>query len=430
MFEILIAVLVLGVLILIHELGHFMAARLTGVRVTQFSIGLPPKAFGKQIGETEYVISMIPFGGYVRLDGQTPGEENPEDPRNYASKNGWQKFIILAGGSLMNLLLAFVVMPIVFMVGVETPAWQNLAPVVESVEIGSQADVVGFKPGDRITRVGNTETGTWDDVFDTMSDVALGSATVVATVERDGLGVILSIPKRSLTGKESFGWKPRQENIIGGLVAGLPGKESGLMAGDRVISVNGKPTPTWDTIADMIQREGRNPMSFELLREGQAVTLTVTAKLIPEVNKYQVGIQPNSTIESYPVGESIVRGSIAMVDITGRTFVFLGKLLSGQASLNEVSGPVGIFSTIGDAAESGAPHLLFLVALITLQLGIINLLPIPPLDGGHILLLGVESIIRRPIEMDLRMKMQVAGSVMLYLILIIVTIREIGQKFF
>ena len=426
MVQFLIALLVLGILIFFHELGHFLMARRMGVRVTHFSIGMPPKIVGKQVGETEFLFSAIPFGGYVRLDGQNPEDENPDDPKNYAAKKPWQKSAILAAGSLMNLLLAFVIMPLVFILGVDMPAWRMDAPVVAKVEVGSAAEKAGFLPGDRIVRIQNETTQTWNEVFDHLAVREQGN--IDFNVLRGDAVQTLTVLPHMLPQGQSFGWKPLVQPVVGEMEPGSAARQAGLQLGDKVLSVNGRAITRWEELAEAVVKEGQNPLKLQIERKGSLVDVMLTPKKVGD--RYMIGVRPPSKKQTYGFGEAVVKGTLDLMTMTGKTFEFLGRLVTGRASFNEVSGPVGIFSTIGEAAQSGFANLLFLAALITLQLGILNLLPIPPLDGGHLLILLIERVKGSTLAVSTRMRIQMAGSVLLFGLLFVVTVREIAQKFF
>ncbi|MDH4120360.1 MAG: RIP metalloprotease RseP [Deltaproteobacteria bacterium] len=419
---ILIAILVLAVLIFIHELGHFMGARWAGVRVNQFSIGFPPFVFKKTVGETEYAIGAIPLGGFVRLEGENPEDENANDPANYASKGAWKKFVILVAGPLMNLILAMAVIPFVFMMAGERPAFLSQPAQILRVEPGSLAEQAQLRAGDIIVKVENVETPTWSDVLTQMTPRTVSQERTTLIVQRNQMGVPITIPPTGMKIKD-FGWVQWEEPVVGTVLSGSAAQKAGLKPGDRVVSINGKDVNNWEDVVTQVRVNQGNTMAFTLLRGGSQLTIPVNPAQDRD-GKFRVGISSIIT-ESYGFGEAVVRGESLLLDISAQMFEFLGRLFTGGASLGEVVGPVGIFQAIGSTAERGFAPLIMLVALISLNLGLLNLLPFPPLDGGRILIVAVEKIRGAALPIDFKLRMQIGGFLLLMLLMVLVTIREL-----
>ena len=417
-------VLVLSLLVFVHELGHYLAARHVGVRVQRFSIGFPPKMIGKTIGETEYMISWIPLGGYVKLEGQNLDDENPNDPRNYAAKTKLQRVYILVAGPFMNLLLALVLMPIVFMMGVETPAYRMSAPILAEVAAGSPAAKAGFRAADKIVRLGQTETPTWNAL-----DQALMEQDVAGDlnfrVERAGGAQDLRAPASAFSSGTPFGWKPWVEPTVGAIASRSPAQRAGLIPGDHVLAVNGVGISQWDQMPAEIQKGHGAPLILDVRRGEQTLKLTLTP--MKQGGSWVIGISPATFTERHGLLASIQLGTGRVVQITASTFSFLGHLIAGQGSLDSLGGPVKIGVVIGEAARSGFDKLLFLTALISLQLGIFNLLPIPALDGGHIFLLGVELAAGAPLSVKVRERAQLVGFSLLIALILVVTYNDVLQ---
>ncbi len=418
-------VLVLSFLVFFHELGHYLAARHVGVRVQRFSIGFPPKMIGKRVGETEYVLSWLPLGGYVRLEGQNLDDENPHDPRNYAAKSKLQRLYILAAGPVMNLVVALLIMPFVFMLGVETPSYRYDAPVLADVSSGTPAAVAGFQPGDRIQGLGDTPTPTWNALDQALADQALRTETLAFRVSRGAREVVVNAPSAAFTSDRPYGWKPLIPATVGYVGTRTPAEMAGLMLGDRITAINGRPITQWDQMPAEIQKS-----------QGQAVTLTVqrgTGTLALPVtprhqgNAWVIGISPGTVLERHGPIESISLGTKRLADISWATFAFLGHMLAGRGSLDSLGGPVKIGVVIGEAARSGMDKLLFLVSVISLQLGIFNLLPIPALDGGHIFLLGLEKLAGGPLSTKFRERAQLLGFSVLIALILVVTYNDVLQ---
>ena len=420
-------ILVLGFLVFIHELGHYLAARHVGVRVERFSIGFPPKAFGKTIGETEYVLSWIPLGGYVKLYGQNIDDEDPDDPRNYAAKSKLQRLYILAAGPAMNLVAAVLLMALVYMVGVETPDYRMSAPFIAAVEQGTPAADAGFQPGDRIAKLDDVMIGSWKQLFDVIEQEAVRHDKLSFTVERaNRLETLLMDPAAIMSG-QPLGWQPVIPPVVGGFGSDSPAKAAGMQIGDRIVSVNGRQIVSWGEVPDAIQAAKGRPVEIQVQREGELHTYAVTPTFDAGHGRWLVHISLGMHTERHNPVESFVLGSKRLLGLTQSTFVFLGRLLTGQGSLDSLGGPVKIGVVIGEAARSGVVQLVFLMSFISLQLGIFNLLPIPALDGGHIFMIGMEALNRGPLSPRLRERTQMIGLSLLILLILIVTYNDVVQ---
>jgi regulator of sigma E protease len=421
---VLLFILVLSLLVFVHELGHYLAARHVGVRVQRFSIGFPPRAIGKTIGETEYMLSWIPLGGYVKLEGQNLDDENPDDPRNYAAKTKLQRLYILVAGPAMNLVLALVLMPIVFMIGVETPKYRMNAPVLAEVTADTAAAKAGFRVGDRIVRLGKTETPTWNSLDTALADQDL-SGGLTFLVERAGGQTEVTVPAQAFASNAPFGWKPLVETTIGTVATRSPAQQAGLEPGDRILAVNGVAVKQWDEMPAEIQKGKGAPLTLDVRRGERTLNLTLTP--MKQGGSFVIGISPGTFTERHGFFASIKLGTERLVQITGSTFTFLGRMVTGKGSLDALGGPVKIGVVIGEAARSGFDKLLFLTALISLQLGIFNLLPIPALDGGHIFLLGAELAAGGQLSVKVRERAQLVGFSLLIALILVVTYNDVLQ---
>jgi regulator of sigma E protease len=418
-------IVVLSILVFVHELGHYLAARQVGVRVQRFSIGFPPKLWGKKVGETEYLISWIPLGGYVKLEGQNLDDENPTDPRNYASKTKLQRLYILAAGPVMNLVVAFLLMPLVYLLGVEMPIYRREPPVIAGVVPGSAAAAAGFRAGDAIVRVGGIATPTWVAVDQAIGSQAMGGGELRLTVRRDGREIELATTGLAFVGKQPFGWKPLVPAVVGAFSGVSPAKAAGMEAGDRIVAIDGVPIHQWDQMPAAIQLSGGKAVRMDVVRNGKPLTLTVTPA--KQNGTWIIGISPGTQRERYGIVDSVVLGSERLWELTAGTFAFLGQLFTGRGSLDALGGPVKIGVVIGEAARTGLDTLLFLMAVISLQLGIFNLLPVPVLDGGHILLLGVEALKGGPLSAKVRERAQMVGFSLLIALILVVTYNDVLQ---
>ena len=379
---------VLGFLIFIHELGHYMAAKHVGVRVETFSIGFPPTIYGKKVGDTEYKVSWIPLGGYVRLFGQNVTDEDPTDPSNYASKSILQRIYILIGGPAMNLLFALFCMPLLYMIGVQSPAYLDEMAKLRKIDQGSIAEKIGLQANDQIFTVNGNEVLNWRAVNQEM-----GKAITTSNLRLE-------------------------------------------VEGDLILSINGKSVGDWSDLIPLIQ-ESQQPngssdavqIIVEYERSGEVQCVELKPYFEKEAKLWLMGMSMPTQNKNYGIGESVSMGVQRVWQLTKATFMFLGQMLSGQGSLDDLGGPIRIGMVLGDAAKSGISNLIFLMAFISLQLGIFNLLPIPALDGGHILLLGFEKLKGAPLSTIFRERTQMIGFSVLIALMLFVTWNDLIQLF-
>jgi len=428
---ILIFLLVLSFLVFITEMGHYLAARHVGVRVESFSIGFPPRVWSKRIGETEYMVSAIPLGGYVRLFGQNTMDEDPSDPRNYASKTILQRLYILVAGPLANLLLALLFMPLVYWMGTPAPAYLNEIPEIRSVQAGSLAESMGLEGGELILKVNGQETFSWQAVNDQISAIPPGE-NLVLEYERAGRIQQAQVPIREFYQAGGAGWNPVIPPVVGNLVSGAPAERAGLASGDRILRINETLIGDWTDISKTVQDlhpDGiaPQPLTVAVDRGGESWEFELTPYQDSDSGRLLIGMSMGMVVQSHSLGEAIVKGSDRLVSMVVSTFTFIGQMLSGNGSVDELGGPVRIGMVIGEAAESGWTNLFFMVAVISLQLGIFNLLPIPALDGGHILMLAMEKVKGSPLSVAMRERTQMIGFSVLIMLMLFVTYNDLLQ---
>ena len=430
MITILSFVAVLGVLIFIHELGHFLAARHVGVRVEAFSIGFPPTAWGKKIGETEYRISWLPIGGYVKLLGQNVNDEDENDPANYASKSIPQRFYILVAGPFMNLLFALIFMPLVFWIGVDVPAYLNNVPYIQKVEIGSYAYKLGIQKDDKIISVNGSYVNNWNELNNSLNQIP-PSGIITLEVDRTGHFVILEGSAIEMHRAGNLGWSPALTPMVGGFTPGSPALKAGIQVGNKIKGINEQTIHDWSEISPEIQKLMKDSNSkninrkimVELERNGDLQFLEVVPYLDSKSKKWLLGMSMSmpKISRSHSFSDSIILGSKRLWFLTVATFDFLGQMFKGEGSLDDLGGPIKIGMVIGDAVRSSIAELFFLMSFISLQLGIFNLLPIPALDGGHIFMLLVEKLKGGPLSESAREKTQMIGFSVLISLMIFVT---------
>lgn len=418
-------IIVLGILIFVHELGHFLVAKALRVGVDRFSIGFPPRMVGFRRGETEYCVSWIPLGGYIKLRGEDPEEMvDPDDPATYSSRPPRQRAGIVAAGPIMNLTLSFVLMPIAFMIGMNIPAFLDNPAKVGWVVPGSVADNAGITAGDVIETLGDKRVDDWEDLF----EAAVGAGGVMTSrVLRDGnvLEVELDLEKMSVS--DGLGVLPPMEPVVGAVAPGYPAQKAGLRRGDRVLSVGGLPVSHWNEMARIIHGSPGKSVTIRLLRDGERHRLEVTPRMDEQSGRGLIGISPESRTVNrrYPVFEAVSRGFERNVDLLKLTFRFLLDLVTLKASIKMLGGPIMIFQVTGEAAKAGLAEFIAFMAFLSLQLGILNLLPIPVLDGGHLLFLGWEGIRGKPMDVRHREMAQRIGFLVLILLIIVVSYNDI-----
>ena len=421
---------VLGVLIFIHELGHYLAARHVGVRVEAFSIGFPPTALAKQVGETEYRISWLPLGGYVKLYGQNVTDEDPEDPANYAAKSLFQRLYILAAGPAMNLLFALIFMPLVFWIGRDIPAYLNDAPYIQNVQPESYAYQLGVRANDEIIAVNGSKVQTWEELHSALGQIS-SAENLSLEIDRAGNSMIMEGSGIEMHRTANMGWSPLLAPIVGGFTGDSPAEKAGIQAGDKVKAINELPVQDWMEISPAVQKimkdrsnkveSSTKKLMVEIERNAVVQFVEVAPYLEPKSQRWLLGMSMQQISRSHAFGESVVLGSARLWFLTKATFSFLGQMFQGEGSMDDLGGPIKIGIVIGEAVRSGIADLFFLMSFISLQLGIFNLLPIPALDGGHIFMLLVEKFNKGPLSITMRERTQMIGFSVLISLMVFVT---------
>jgi regulator of sigma E protease len=420
-------VFVLGVLVFIHELGHYVMAKRIGVRVLKFSLGFGPRIVGFRRGDTEYVISAIPLGGYVKMAG-----ENPDDPRSgsddeFLSKTKWQRFQVLVMGPAMNILLAVVVLAIVLMQGAEIAAYEDQAPVVGAVVPDSPAAQAGLQPGDRIVSAGGRETPTWKQFEMTVGTRA--NRPVPITFLRQGREVTTIVTPKPRTRYEigDIGVMPDVHPQVPSTMPGQPAELAGVKPGDIVLAVDGQPVMFSYQLKEAIEKKPGVPLTLSILRGGERREITVTPTREGTIGKIGIAIKDEvKLIEPGPVealGLSLQRNW----ELAGLIFQTVWELLTRQASPRQLMGPLAIMQLSGESAQVGWIPLFALMASISLNLGLLNLLPIPVLDGGHIFIMAIEGLTRRDLSTHVKEKMFLAGFVLLMMLMVTVIYNDLTR---
>jgi regulator of sigma E protease len=420
---------VLGVLVFVHELGHFLAAKRIGIKVLKFQLGFNPTVFSIRRGDTEYSIGALPLGGYVKMAGESPDEPSTGGPEEFMSRTKWERFQVLIMGPLMNLGLALVLTAVVLYQGAERLAYETRPVIVGSVETDSVAAKAGIKPGDHITAVSGRPVDTWEDFY-----IAVGSKPdreVEVAYERDGAPASVRVtprtPKKSRYEIGDIGVLPDVHPHIRSVSPGDPADVAGLKMNDVIVAVNGE-TITFSTdLKDAISKRPEQQISIDLLRDGQPMTITATPKRSGSIGLLGVGIADETTSMKPGLAGAARLAIEKNLQYSGLIFETLGGLLSGETSPKQLMGPVAIAQLSGESAQLGLIALLSLMAQISLNLGLLNLLPIPVLDGGHIFIMAMEGVARRDFSTALKEKMLLAGFVVLMTLMVTVIYNDLTR---
>jgi regulator of sigma E protease len=419
-------VLVLGVIILVHEWGHFIVARRFGVRVDVFSIGFGPRLFGFKWGATDWRLSAVPLGGYVRMAGQDLTDVDSTDqaptgaPDELMSKKRWQRALISVAGPTVNLLFPILLLSAYYLIaGIPYAAFLS-KPIVVAASPTQQSTENSLQSGDHVLSVNNLKNPTWEQVQSLLSRTAPGTSLSVE-VENNGVTRTVSLPLKNDPGARPFGYYPSPARISE-VASGTPASHAGLRAGDVVRAIDGQKIDYWDQFVELVRGSGGKTLQLEVERGGQTITLAVTPKQgIADTTdtKYQIGVAPELPLAYKRVGlvESVSEARSRTWDIVEETFGVFGKLFSGRVSVKQLQSVVGISRAAGEAVSQGPFTVISLMALISINLGILNLLPIPILDGGHILLLSIEGIRRRDFSLAFKERFIQVGLVFLFAIL-------------
>jgi regulator of sigma E protease len=442
-------IVAIGLLVAIHEFGHFWVARKTGVKVLRFSIG-----FGKVIWKyqkdsstTEYVLSAIPLGGYVKMVDEREGDVAPEDlPHAFSRKPLWARSAIVAAGPIFNLVLAVLLYWLVFMIG-ET----GMRPVVGTVEPATLAAQAGFVEGEEIISVNGIKTQTWRETMETLfaSVVDAEEGLSIQVKSQDGillthtLVIPLAISQEPELLFKELGlkaWQPTIPAVVGKVIAGSVAEQAGLQTGDLILSADGNVFKDWLEWVAYVQVHPGQAMSLLVEREGLVVALNLTPKSTIEnekiIGKIGVGVQvPEGLLDSLMVDYSLPPGEALAAAVkrtwyySGATLKMMGYMFVGKASVDNLSGPISIAQYAGKSAEMGLVSFLKFLAIVSVSLGVLNLLPIPILDGGHLLMFAVEAIKGSPVAENIQLVFQQIGMAALLGLMILAVFLDIGRLF-
>jgi regulator of sigma E protease len=470
--------LVLGVMILVHEWGHFIAARLFGVRVDVFSIGFGPRLFGWKSGNTDYRVSIIPLGGYVRMAGQDPteidspnrswvksraaaeaeapgkvmdtvqtvaetalrqpstdiGEHATGAPDELMSKPRWQRAVISAAGPAVNLIFPILLLTVYFsVIGVPYPVFEDKPVVITAVPANSAADAVGLHPGDKVVAVNGVPTANWTEAEKIVTKAEPNSKLTVV-VENGGEKRTVEIPvqQKEIEQPElALGFAPIRP-VLEDVAPGMPAARAGLKESDMIRAVDGQPIQWWGQFTERVRGSAGKALSLEVERKGQPIHVVVT----PQSGNndrgeavYQIGVQvhEDSAYRRVQFLEGVRLAGLKTFETIDDTLGVVGRLFSGRVSVRQLQSVVGISRAAGQAVHKGAQAVISLMVLISVNLGILNLLPIPILDGGNILLLAIEGGLRRDLSMAFKERFVQVGLVFLLVLFAIVMYNDLAR---
>ncbi|MDY0296668.1 MAG: RIP metalloprotease RseP [Acidobacteriota bacterium] len=431
-YQIFAFLLMFGIIVLVHEFGHFIAARMMGVRVETFSFGFGKRLLGKRIGRggTEFRLSAIPLGGYVKMAGEeSPDPAGPKADEFYA-KNRGQRIFILLMGPLMNILLAFTILVVIFMTGVNVEKYHQDPPMIHYVQPDSPAQDAGLKSGDLILEVDGRDVANWQDL-----EYMIGAnpdQTVPVKYRRNNREseTRLSISSVSEYSMGYAGVFPELSTLIENVESGSPAERAGIRPGDRILGVGSQPVNYFE-LPERIQQAAESSLQLQISRDGESMLLEVTPEKSADDGRYRIGIamKPDAPSERRRFGPiaAVSRSAQELVRLTTLTFDAFRKMIVGRLSPKNLSGPIEIARFSSRALSSGFSSFFLLVAFISLQLGIVNLFPIPALDGGHLMIFTLEAILRRDFSMRLKEGLITAGFILLIGLMVFVILNDVAK---
>ena len=417
---------VLGFMILIHEFGHYAVAKWLGVRVEQFAIGFGKRLVGFRRGDTDYRINAIPLGGYVKMSGENPMDARSDDPREFMNHPRWHRFLVAIAGPLMNILLAIVLLTTIYMVHYEYPAYYDEAPVIGWVGKDTPAGKAGFQIGDRIAHIGDIQNPTWEQVQ--QEEAMSPGQPLVVEIERNGQALEKTVLPEGMGVDQigQAGWAPVEDTLtITDLQEKMPAEKAGLKEGDKIVALDGKPVPALEAMKESLEVTKDRPVALTVLRNGEQKTFTLQPVLSDK--RYRIGIGTmQMKVKTLPFGPALDK---SLEENRANALLILRlvkKMVQHKMPLKSIEGPIRIGQAAGEAARSkGWTPLMGLTAAISLNLGIFNLLPIPILDGGVIMFLLIEGLMRRDISMNIKERVYQAAFVFLVLFAVMVIVNDL-----
>lgn len=425
--NILSLVVVLGVLVLLHEGGHFLAARAVKAPVAVFSVGFGRRLFGFRKGETDFRWSLIPLGGYVRILGLGPDESDLVKPGSSAPAllPRWQRAVILLAGPLANTVGAVVFLTAAFVAGVEVPAWQEDRPVVGWVDPSSPAAAAGLQAGDEVVSVDGKPIKRWRDLQ--MATISSPGKRLRLTLRRQDQTFVVELTPKDVSAY-GLGWAGLMPPIpaqVQRVLPGSPAEAAGLRPGDLITAVDGQPVRSFFDLARLVGPKAEKVITLTVLREGQELALRATPRREGEEGKLGIPLPSVRVVRKLPVVAATSEAARECARMTAETLWVLSRMVRGKASLRQMSGPIDIARFSGEAAREGFVPFLWLLGVISLQLAIFNLLPIPVLDGGHLAVVAVEGVRRRDFSWKTKERILNVGFWLIMLLVVFVLANDL-----
>jgi regulator of sigma E protease len=422
-------VFVLGFLIFIHELGHFLVARYFGIRVEVFSLGFGRRLWGVKRGETDYRISLVPLGGYVRMSGENPDEALTGSPDEFLSRSKPERFFVAVAGPAMNIGLAVLLLTTVYIYGQEVPEYQSGPAILGAIETGSPASQSGLLEGDTILSLNQKPTPTWKEAN---FKIRVNGSRQVSVSYLRGSSILHTTvtPVTSPDGGGSIGVTPHIPFLVSDILPESAAHRAGIKKGDLILTASkGDLTGRgFYSILQLIQSSENQPLQIEILRNENILKMSATPQWTDEGPKLGAYVEFKRTTEKFGVAESIQKSIQECSSMAKLTFVTIGRLITGSSSIKQLSGPIEIAKYSGQAASLGLIPLVLLMAIISLQLGLFNLLPIPVLDGGLIALLAIEGLMGRDLSMAVKERIFKVGFVFLILVMGFVIFNDLAKN--
>lgn len=442
-------VIAIGILISFHEFGHFWVARKTGVKVLRFSVGFGKVLWSHQKNPdaTEYVLSAIPLGGYVKMVDEREGTVKPEDlPKAFNRQSLWVRTAIVAAGPIFNLMLAIALFWGVLVLG-ET----GLRPVLGEVKQGTLAAAAGFVEGEEIISVNDTATKTWTqamgDLITAAMDGELNIKVKVKNLADEQTDRTLTLNENDIKDSEKLydrlgfkPWSPKLKPIIDKVLPDSAALAAGLKKDDLIISADGIPITDWMQWVDYVKKRPDIAISLVIDRQGLRLTLPITPKSVQSGQEAEgkigasvdmpEGLMKSMTVEySLPSLEAIPVAFKTTYDYSLITLRMMGKMLIGKASVKNLSGPISIAQIAGESASMGLVYFIKFLALVSVSLGVLNLLPVPVLDGGHLMFFGIEAIKGTPVSEKVQVFFQQIGMALLLLLMVTAMVVDVQRLF-
>lgn len=418
--------IVFGVLVFAHEFGHFFMAKLVGIKVEVFSWGYGKRLFGIKKGETDYRVSLIPMGGYVKFSGEDAytGQETVDqakiNPRDFMAKKRWQRFLVLVMGSVMNIVLAVVLVALINMLGVTVPEYQEKKPVIGWIEPGSPADSANLKIDDEILSINNKRTETWADVELTVGTKPEKTLTLGIKRNHEILPVKLTTESKTRYEMGYAGFFGKIMTQVISVEPHSPAEKAGLKPGDVILTVNGEPAYYYQFI-EVIKKNPEKQLELSIRRDGRTLSLQLTPRRKGDIGEIGVTHGPKTEEKKFAFFQAVKRSIEQNVQLAFLVVNFVKDLIVGEASTRQLGGPIEIANVSYTAFRQGFMAMLVWIAFISLQLGIVNLIPIPVLDGGQIFVLALEGIFRRDFSLKLKqIVMKIGFAIFIFLIFFVI----------